>query len=142
MAKKDIYTVRNKVTGFTFELTKEVCDNLILEEPYNFEVLDKDYIHPSEKAAEEQTTYNQVIVEDKTTKENDLEAKTVQELKKLCDENKIEYDKKAKKADLIKLLEDLKTLAEDEVVVSDTENTTIEAQVIAEDEATKDEVAE
>lgn len=112
MSEKQFYDVKNKATGKIFNLSKEICDRLVKEEPYNFEVIDKDYVPPKTENKEETTTYNKVVVEPgEQTGENeapDYEKMTVAQLTELCEAKKIEIPKKAKKADVIKLLEEYK----------------------------------
>nr|DAX39297.1 MAG TPA: HeH/LEM domain [Caudoviricetes sp.] len=106
-----VYKVKNKITGFIFELSKEVCDKLVTEEPYNFEVIDKDYVPPVRESEQTQSVASKVVVEKpqdgsgKGEKTEILEDLTVPQLKEKLDELKIEYAKSAKKADLIALLQ-------------------------------------
>ena len=67
MAKKQTKThfeVKNKVTGYIFRLPKDDVDKLIIEEPHNFEVIDKDYVKPV-KEIENKTVYAQIVEEEK-----------------------------------------------------------------------------
>ena len=57
---KTHYAVKNKVTGYTYKLPKEDVDRLVVDEPHNFEVIDKDYVKPVTEIADK-TVYTQII---------------------------------------------------------------------------------
>lgn len=96
MAAKTRYTIKNLVTGFTFDLTKEECDKLVIEEPYNFEVIDKDYVSPVGTVEAETSTYSQVVVgeNEETPKVRGLDEYSYNELKKFAKENNLKQSGK------------------------------------------------
>lgn len=46
---KNVFKIKYIPTGFTFELAKERCDELLKNEPQNWEIEDKDYIFDKEE---------------------------------------------------------------------------------------------
>ena len=94
------YNINNKQTGYIFNMSKADCDRLVLEEPYNFEVVDKDYVSPLQKEPKETPTFKKVVVEDKPKA---LEDYSVPELKEYLTKNNIEFKSSAKKAELLEL---------------------------------------
>ena len=94
------YNIKNKQTGYIFNMSKADCDRLLLEEPYNFEVVDKDYVSPLQEKPQETPTFKKVVVEDKPKA---LEDYTANELKEYLTKNNIEFKSSAKKAELLEL---------------------------------------
>lgn len=94
------YNIKNKQTGYIFNMSKADCDRLVREEPYNFEVVDKDYVSPLQEEPKETPTFKKVVVEDKP---KTLEDYSVPELKEYLTKNKIEFKSSAKKAELLEL---------------------------------------
>ena len=94
------YTVKNISTGFLFDLSKEDCDKLVMEEPFNFVVLDKNYVSPIQAAVKENDTYKKVVVDDK---QKTVEDYTIAELKDYLKKNNIEFKSSANKAELLDL---------------------------------------
>lgn len=64
------FKVKNKITGFIFNLPKEECDRLIIEEPHNFTVIDKKYNKPDIAKKSEKSIFEKVAGE---TQEDDKE---------------------------------------------------------------------
>ncbi len=94
------YNIKNKQTGYIFNMSKADCDRLVLEEPYNFEVVDKDYVSPIKEEPKETPTFKKVVVEDKPKA---LEDYSVPELKEYLTKNNVEFKSSAKKAELLEL---------------------------------------
>ena len=94
------YNIKNKQTGYIFNMSKADCDRLVTEEPYNFEVVDKDYVSPIKEEPKETPTFKKVVVEDKS---KTLEDYSVPELKEYLTKNNIEFKSNAKKAELLEL---------------------------------------
>lgn len=94
------YNIKNKQTGYVFNMSKADCDRLVLDEPYNFEVIDKDYVSPIKSEAKETSTFKKVVVEAKV---KSLEDYTINELKEYLTKNNIEFKSGAKKAELLEL---------------------------------------
>ena len=94
------YNIKNKQTGYIFNMSKTDCDRLVKEEPYNFEVVDKDYISPIQEGTKKTSTFKKVVEEDKS---KTLEDYTVPELKEYLSENNIEFKSGAKKAELLEM---------------------------------------
>lgn len=109
---KKSYTVKNKVTGFTFLLKKEICDELVINEPFNFEVLDKDYVSPI-KEVEETTVYSKIVGTDEEESEED-------EMNQVQDEDEQELNKMTVpelKAYAAKLNIDIKSLTRKDDII-------------------------
>lgn len=94
------YNIKNKQTGYIFNMSKADCDRLVLEEPYNFEVVDKDYISPLQEESKKTPTFKKVVVDDKPKA---LEDYSVPELKEYLTKNNIEFKSSAKKTELLDL---------------------------------------
>ena len=94
------YNIKNKKTGYIFNMSKTDCDRLVIEEPYNFEVVDKDYISPIKEDSKKTSTFNKVVEEDKP---KTLEDYTVPELKEYLTKNNIEFKSSAKKVELLEM---------------------------------------
>lgn len=104
--------IQFKPTGNVFKIPVKEAYRLLEEDRGNYVVLDKDFVFPVKDDVVETTTFEQVVEDDKQADEQQddkkeptfkevLEKKKVKELIEYCDENKIEYDKNDKKADLI-----------------------------------------
>lgn len=94
------YNIKNKQTGYVFNMSKTDCDRLVRDEPYNFEVVDKDYVSPLLAETKETPTFKKVVVEDKPKTLKDY---SVPELKEYLTKNNIEFKSGAKKAELLGL---------------------------------------
>ena len=94
------YTVKNISTGFLFDLSKEDCDKLVLEEPFNFVVLDKNYVSPIQAAVKQKDTYKKVVVDDEPKA---IEDYSDSELKEYLTKNNIKFKSSAKKYELLEL---------------------------------------
>lgn len=94
------YNIRNKQTGYIFNMSKADCDRLVTEEPYNFEVVDKNYVSPVNTETKKTPTFKKVVVEDKP---KTLEDYSVPELKEYLTKNNVDFKSSAKKAELLEL---------------------------------------
>lgn len=104
-------------TGNVFTLPEEEAKRIYLEDKgFNYEIVGGKNIPLKDETIEETTVYDE-IVQTETTEENKgnnppvdgektLEECTVPELKAKLDAMNIQYDKKAKKADLLALFKD------------------------------------
>lgn len=66
---KTHFKVRNKITGYIYKLSKSDVDELIINSPFDFEVIDKDYAAPVQEP-EEKTVYAQIVEEIKPEETN------------------------------------------------------------------------
>lgn len=94
------YNIKNKQTGYIFNMSKTDCDRLVRDEPYNFEVVDKNYVPPLSSESKETPTFKKVVVEDKL---KTLEDYSVLELKEYLTKNNIEFKSNTKKNELLEL---------------------------------------
>lgn len=106
------FTIKNKVTGFTFNLTKEECDKLVLEEPHNFEVIDKKYKSPVADKPNKKSVYEKLIVDEKKTGEGegetvDFDSMTIAQLKEYADKKDYDLGNLRIKADIIAKIKEL-----------------------------------
>lgn len=104
MAEEKTYTIKNLVTGYLFNLTKEECDKLVLNEPHNFKVIDEDYVAPEVEESKKSTVFEKVVIKNSPETGAEGEEWTVPQIKAKLDELKIDYPKSAKKAELLALL--------------------------------------
>ncbi len=109
------YNIKNKQTGYIFNMSKADCDRLVLEEPYNFEVVDKDYVSPIKEEPKETPTFKKVVVEDKPKV---LEDYSVPELKEYLTKNNIEFKSNAKKAELLTIFQQQNRNGQQQQVIS------------------------
>ena len=109
------YNIKNKQTGYIFNMSKADCDRLVLEEPYNFEVVDKDYVSPIKEEPKETPTFKKVVVEDKPKV---LEDYSVPELKEYLTKNTIEIKSNAKKAELLTIFQQQNRNGQQQQVIS------------------------
>lgn len=72
MIENKAYTIKNLITGHTYKLYKEDVDSLIIAEPYNFAVIDEDYIAPAKEDMTDLSTYKKIVVENDTPNEADF----------------------------------------------------------------------
>lgn len=108
MAEVKCVDIQFKPTGNVFKIPVKEAYRLLEEDRGNYVVLDKDFVFPVKVDVVETSTFEQVVEDDKQADDKKeptfkevLEKKKVKELIEYCDENKIEYDKNDKKADLI-----------------------------------------
>ena len=111
MAEVKCVKIKFVPTGNIFNIPQEEATEIFLNDRGNYEILDKNFVLPPENDVVETTTFEQVVEEDKADEQKDnkqeltyrdvIEKMKVSELIAYCDKNKIEYDKRAKKSDLI-----------------------------------------
>lgn len=85
MEEKNFFKVKNLTTGLIFNMSKEICDRLIKDEPNNFKVIDKDYKQTKQEKNKNKTLFEQIVVNDENSNQNKIE-KTDND-KSLNDEN-------------------------------------------------------
>lgn len=100
--------VKNIQTGFTYKLNDNVAEKLVREEPYNFQIVSKNYV-PKEEPKQETTTYQKVVVEEKPEQKTEtaleaLKDLTKKQLQDLLTEKGISFSSSANKTVLINLL--------------------------------------
>lgn len=103
-------------TGIVFHLPVEDAKEVLASDRGNFEVVGGVDIAEDEESIEETSTYNKVVGDGQNDDDSQddkngpklskeaLEAMKVVDLEKLCEELKVEVNKKDKKADLIEKL--------------------------------------
>ena len=102
MSEKTTFKVKYIPTGFIYELPKERCDYLVLNEPFNFEVVDKGYKNPIEPKEDNTSVYNKVIAdENEPTLREKYELMSVKKLVAYAKEKEYDLKKATKKDDII-----------------------------------------
>lgn len=73
MEEKKFFKVKNLTTGLIFEMSKEICDKLVKDEPDNFKVIDKDYKKTTQEKNKNKTLFEKIVVNDENAKVNENE---------------------------------------------------------------------
>ena len=107
MTEKKVFQIQNTITKYVFKLTKEECDNIMLNDPHNFRVLDKDYTPPFPEEAKSKTIFEKVIGEENEETTVNYEEKTVAELKAYAAEKGYDLGTATRKADIIAKIKEL-----------------------------------
>lgn len=130
---KTHYQVKNKITGYVYDLPKEDCDRLVTEEPYNFEVIDKDYIMPDTEV-KKTTVYSQVVEDENNSEDivKPIAEYTYNELKAYL--KKYGLDTSGKKDDLMQKALDYNTQLTDLLAAAQAKGIEIEQNPITVDE--------